>query len=103
MKVREFKAVPEKCMICATLADAMKSFKNNNYRQDITRIHAYHKSMCMGERIEYGKRGQLAERSPAEYLYIISDGMAQIQLPWYGNNLTAFAGFAESCEGIQRL
>ena len=43
--------------------------------------------MYMGERAEYGKRSQLAERSPAEYISIISDGMVQIhsELPWYGN------------------
>lgn len=83
-----FLCLAGKCMTCAHLAHLRRKYKGVNERRYITMLHLYHKGMYMGERIEYSKRRNNAEREPDVFCSMISDGMAQnhCKLPWWSNN-----------------
>jgi hypothetical protein len=87
VKIREYKAVTGKCSTCAALSKVRKESKCKETRAYITTLFAYHRSLLMGERMEYHKRIEEAKINPLGILSLVSDGMAQIhcQLPWRGN------------------
>ena len=91
VKIREFKAVSGKCTICALLSHARKTFRDAKSREHITRMHALHRTMYMGERIAYNHRRNYAMAYPSLAWSFIADGMAQVHcvLP-YSANLKQF-------------
>ena len=84
VKIREFKAVCGKCKTCDILCCARKTFHDAKSREHITNLHAYHRTMYMGERQCYYERRNEAMQRPTTVWSLISDGMAQIhcQLPY---------------------
>ena len=79
--------VTGKCITCAQLSHARRTFRDSESRTIITLMHALHRTSYMGERREYAFRKDEALRMPGEYCSIISDGMAQshCELPHFGN------------------
>jgi hypothetical protein len=102
VKIREYKAVTGKCMVCAQLSNDRKSFKDNARRQRITDFHALHRQTYMGERKAYYDRQQKALDNPTDYMSIICDGMQQThtQLPWLANQKQFSATLKHSLQGI---
>jgi len=76
-----------KCEMCAVLSNLRRTFKSADLRAAVTKLHAYHRSAYMGERLSYADRQFQACSSPENYLSSISDGMAQChcKLPWRAN------------------
>jgi hypothetical protein len=87
VKIREFKAVGGKCGTCAHLSDVRRKCNDLKRKQEITYLHAMHRSSYMGERLTYTERRQEAKQFPKNYLSMISDGMQQAHctLPYMGN------------------
>ena len=87
VKIRQFKSVCGKCKTCEKLSSARRSFHDVKTREQITTMHALHRSMFMGERMCYYNRRNEAMSKPSTVWSIISDGMAQIhcQLPHQGH------------------
>ena len=87
VKIREFKSVCGKCKTCEKLSSARRSFHDVKTREQITTMHALHRSLYMGERMCYYDRRNEAMARPSTVWSLISDGMAQIhcQLPHQGN------------------
>ena len=87
VKIRQFKSVCGKCKTCEKLSSARRSFHDVKTREQITTMHALHRSMYMGERMCYYNRRNEAMSLPSTVWSLISDGMAQIhcQLPHQGN------------------
>ncbi len=72
VKVRKFKAVCGKCTTCADLSKARANCGDGPRRQVITELHALHRTMYMGERLEYYNRRILALKYPDEYMSVIT-------------------------------
>lgn len=87
VKIREYKQVTGKCLICFNLSHLRRSRKDAYGRRQATILHAYHKTMYMGEKTAYYKRAKQAENDPDNYVSLITDGMAQnhTRLPWLAN------------------
>ncbi len=87
VKIREYKAVSGKCKTCALLSETRRKHLSLAARRYTTQLHSFHRSMYMGERLEYYKRRNEAMLMPSEYWSAISDGMQQAhcQLPHRGN------------------
>ena len=87
VKIRQFKFVCGKCKTCKKLSSARRSFHDMKTREQITTMHALHRSMYMGERLSYYDRRNEAMSKPSTVWSIISDGMAQMhcQLPHQGH------------------
>ena len=87
VKIREFKAVTGKCLTCAELTHARRTFKDKASRGTVTYMHALHRMMYMNERKSYALRRNQAYELPEMHMSIISDGMAQAHcmLPWFSN------------------
>ena len=60
VKIREDKAVSGKSDACAYLLHSRQTYHDAESRQYITLMHALHRTMYMGERMEYYKRRQQA-------------------------------------------
>jgi hypothetical protein len=84
VKIREYKAVTGKCMVCAQLSNDRRMYKDAPRRQRITNLHALHRETYMNERRAYYARQQKALDNPLDFMSIICDGMQQThtQLPW---------------------
>ena len=84
VKIRAQKAVTGKCEGCAYLSHSRKTYHDAKSREYITMMHALHRTMYMGERMEYYKRRQEALLYPEAVWSVIGDGMAQqhCQLPY---------------------
>jgi hypothetical protein len=84
VKIRAYKAVDGKCTSCASLSHSRKSLTDTQSREAITLLHAWHRSMYMGERMSYYARRHEALQYPSTVWSIIGDGMAQqhCQLPY---------------------
>jgi hypothetical protein len=93
VKIREFKSVSGKCLICSILSDLRRSTKDHATRQEITDLHSLHRSTYMGERRKYYDRQLAATSYRSQYFSTISDGMAQAhsELP-HCANLYPFEG-----------
>jgi len=78
ISVPHYFVVSGKCNTCAWLSHARRTFRDKKNREQITIMHALHRSTYMGERIEYRNRRQLAHDLPTYNGSFISDGMAQI-------------------------
>lgn len=76
-----------KCQTCFDLMEARKKMKSVDELRYLSRLHLYHKSKYMGERMGYAQRVAKAETEPHAHCSLISDGMAQChsKLPWYAN------------------
>ena len=92
VKIRQFKAVTGKCDTCANLSLKRRTFHDSNAREQITMMHALHRSMYMGERLCYYISRHEALNFPSTVWSCISDVMAQMHnvLPYFGN-MTSFA------------
>lgn len=91
VKIREYKAVSGKCDTCAHLSHVRKECNDIKRKQEVTYLHALHRSAYMGERLTYSIRRQEAKQFPKQFLSLIADGMAQSHcvLPHLGN-ITVF-------------
>ncbi len=87
VKIREYKAVSGKCSICTLLSESRRKQLSTAARRYITELHALHRTLYMGERLEYYKRRNNAMLMPSEYWSAIGDGMQQHHcvLPHRGN------------------
>ena len=87
VRIREYKAVTGKCNTCAHLSDVRRKCLDKKRKQEVTYLHALHRSAYMGERLKYSQRRQESKQFPRNYLSFISDGMAQSHcvLPHLGN------------------
>jgi hypothetical protein len=87
VKIREFKNVGGKCGTCAHLSDVRRKCNDLKRKQEITYLHAMHRSAYMGERLTYNERRQEARQFTKNCLSMISDGMQQAHciLPYMGN------------------
>lgn len=76
-----------KCQTCAILLDARKKLTSVDQLRYLSRLHLFHKSKYMGERLQYAQRIARAMMEPHYFCSMIADGMAQChsQLPWWGN------------------
>lgn len=74
-------------MTCFELSALRRTRKDAYGRSQATSLHAFHKTMYMGEKIAYYARAKQAEHDPDNYVSLISDGMAQnhTKLPWLAN------------------
>ena len=84
VKIRAHKAVTGKCDACCYLSHSRRTYHDSEARTYITTMHALHRTMYMGERLEYYKRRQEALLYPDKVWSLIGDGMAQnhSQLPY---------------------
>jgi len=102
VSIREFKAVSGKCNVCGKLSDLRKTAMSRLMKQEITTLHAFHRSAYMNERMAYAKRKFDALNYSSIYLSVITDGMAQAhcELP-YGANLAQFSSkFGQHIQGV---
>ena len=74
VKIRAYKAVSGKCTTCAKLSQLRRQAKSKDDREYVRDMHAFHRVMYMGERMEYYKKRQLACNEPSKYWSFISDG-----------------------------
>ena len=65
VKIRQFKSVCGKCKTCEKLSSARRSFHDVKTREQITTMHALHRSMYMGERMCYYNRRNEAMSLPS--------------------------------------
>ncbi len=87
VKIREYKAVSGKCKTCALLSEARRKQLSSAGRRYITQLHAFHRTMYMGERLTYYERRNNAILMPRDYWSAIGDGMMSQHcvLPFRGN------------------
>ena len=87
VKIREYKACGGKCNTCASLSDARSRDSSQAGRKEYTALHAFHRTMYMGQRQVYYTRRFLSISQPEQFLSTISDGMAQLhnELPHRAN------------------
>lgn len=77
VKLRVFKQVAGKCNICAVLSQLRKSVSEGFKRGLLTELHAYHRTMYMGERQTYYDRQEMSRQNPHDIGSFIMDGMQQ--------------------------
>ena len=77
VKIREFKAVSGKCTTCCLLSEARRKQLSLAGRRYLTELHALHRTMYMGERLQYYERRNNAMLMPRSYWSGIGDGMMQ--------------------------
>lgn len=87
VKIREYKQVTGKCMTCFKLTELRRQRKDRVGRSLATLLHAFHRSMYMGEKAAYYDRALQAKNDSFNYVSLITDGMAQnhTRLPWLAN------------------
>jgi len=88
VKFRKYKACSAKCKTCSDLTELRSRVKSPKARDEITRLHYWHRYTFMKERRKYYERRQLCESQPELYLSTISDGMQQAHnsIPWHGRS-----------------
>lgn len=101
-RIREYKQVTGKCMNCFKLSELRRTRKDAYGRRLATLLHAYHKSMYMGEKSAYYDRAKQAENDPENFVSLISDGMAQnhTKLPWLANLKEFSLNIPQHLQGI---
>jgi hypothetical protein len=102
VKVREFKAVSGKCDVCAALTNIRRQKMDYATQQYVARLFALHRSMYMGERLDYYSRRNDALLTPSSYLSLIADGMQQNHciLPWQANINTFPCTLSQHLQGV---
>ena len=75
-----------KCNVCGKLSELRKTAMSRKAKEELTILHALHRSAYMGERMEYSIRKSASLNFSKEYLSLITDGMAQshCELPHLG-------------------
>jgi hypothetical protein len=102
VKIREYKAVSGKCDVCAALTYSRRQKLDHATRKYVLDLFTLHRSMYMGERLEYYKRRNDALIMPSSYMSLIADGMQQTHciLPWQGNLNTFSSTLAQHLQGV---
>ncbi len=102
VKVREYKAVSGKCDVCAALTNVRRQKLDVASQEYLVNLFALHRSMYMGERLEYYKRRNNALMMPSSYLSLIADGMQQSHciLPWQGHLNTFSNSLSQHLQGV---
>lgn len=102
VKIREYKAVSGKCKTCTLLSEARRKHLSRDARRYLTQLHALHRTMYMGERMDYYSRRNDAMQMPSEYWSGIGDGMMQSHcaLPYRGNMLPFPTTLPQHLQGI---
>ncbi len=102
VKIREYKAVSGKCQVCTMLSEARRKHLSLEARRYITQLHAFHRTMYMGERLEYYRRRNDAMLMPSSYWSAIGDGMMQQHcvLPHRGNLSTFHKTLPQHLQGM---
>jgi hypothetical protein len=102
VKIKVWKSVCSKCTICSLFTCLRNSFKDNDRRELVLELHAYHKALFSGERAAYYERRQIATVYPSKYFSSISDGMAQIhsEIPWLKNTLQFSPQLKQHLQGV---
>jgi hypothetical protein len=87
VKIREYKAVEEKCQTCALLTGLRNSARSAKERSDLSMLSGWHRTTYMGERSKYYDNKLAAIQNPIKYFSSIGDGMAQShnRLPHMGS------------------
>jgi len=87
VKIRVYKDVTGKCLICAILAMMRSTYSDARRRAEVTHLCSLHRITYMAERQAYHDRALKAVQHPEVYWSIIFDGMAQSHTlcPWEGN------------------
>jgi hypothetical protein len=86
VKFRKYKACSAKCRTCSDLTELRLRVKSPKARDEITRLHYWHRYTFMSERRKYYERRLFCETQSEVYLSTISDGMQQAHndVPWHG-------------------
>jgi hypothetical protein len=102
VKIREYKAVSGKCKTCTLLSEARRKHLSRDARRYLTQLHALHRTMYMGERMDYYARRNDAMMMPSEYWSGIGDGMMQshCSLPYRGNMIPFPTTLPQHLQGI---
>jgi hypothetical protein len=102
VKIREFKAVSGKCTTCCLLSEARRKQMSLAGRRYLTELHALHRTMYMGERLDYYERRNNAMLMPRFYWSGIGDGMMQAHcvLPHRGNMVAAPQTLSQHIQGM---
>jgi hypothetical protein len=102
VSIRQFKVVSGKCRTCSNLSDARKKASDLVTREYVKRLHLFHRSAYMGERLQYATRRNKAISNGQNYLSMISDGMAQghCELPYLQNMNTFSKKLGQHLQGV---
>lgn len=102
VKIRKFKGVTGKCAFCSEFAALRCTTRDSSTRNEIVKLAALHRGFFMGERMTYYARRQQAISDPANFMSIITDGMAQVhsELPHLGNKLSFSKKLTQHLQGI---
>lgn len=89
-------------MTCFKLTELRRQRKDSTGRSLATALHAFHRSMYMGEKAAYYSRALQAKNDPNNYISLISDGMAQnhTKLPWLANLKDFSSSIPQHLQGI---
>ena len=77
VRIRVCKAVDGKCDTCASLSHLRASMTDAQSQEAVTVLHAWHRSLYMGERLTYYARRHEALQYPTTVWSLIGNGMAQ--------------------------